>query len=662
MPQALTLLFLKYEGRLSLKRSFSSIAKTRQVFRYKPLDLKTNEIRLLTVLPSQQNNPREIHCSLTHSSLSNPPQYHALSYAWQDDALFSPDSNPTSRSEIIINDDTFNVGQNLAAALKARQSHHFRSIPLWVDAICINQAENDERSGQILRMRDIYARASKVTVWLGPEGNDSEKAIQFIRLFFEKWREIERGVESLSSRRRFFSEWFKESLISRKYSLEWRAVHNLLRRAWWRRIWIVQEIVAARDVEFFCGSKVLYPEHLSRFLDLLVIHGVMYIPLLREYEGIVLEYDTFSLAHSYLRPKDWEDVSLLQALYRTGMARSSEPRDKIYAVLNLARDGQTIVPHPNYSLPIAVIYQELVMSLVTKTKRVDILSLAGMPVYPKALDIRLSTWVPDWTYRVTNTINSSIGYVTPVSADRESEAIVAFKGNTMHARGFILDAIDGLAHMVHDPERESSHCHLQQSASRSNPYKVWDAVDAIWRSLVADLVPLGKERHEAFSIFLRQCRNTHLEPDPPPYTFAHWYKHNANFIVAGRTVANWATDPIIPWTPFKSSNIKSRHIPRTDSNKQPGTANDLFHFRLPSHWRSRRFITTTKGFAGLAPVSCRSGDVICVILGCRTPIILRPVDEHFEIVGEAYVHGVMKGESMVDLEEGKYVLTDFEIW
>jgi hypothetical protein len=55
-----------------------------------------------------------------------------------------------------INDNTFKVGQNLAAALKAWQSHHFRSIPIWVDAICINQAEDDERSGQILRMRDIH--------------------------------------------------------------------------------------------------------------------------------------------------------------------------------------------------------------------------------------------------------------------------------------------------------------------------------------------------------------------------------------------------------------------------------------------------------------------------------------------------------------------------
>ena len=136
--------------------------------------------------------------------------------------------------------------------------------------------------------------------------------------------------------------------------------------------------------------------------------------------------------------------------------------------------------------------------------------------------------------------------MTPVSADRESDAIVVFKSNTMHARGFIFDSIDGLAHIVNDPERENSHCHLQQSKSRSNPYKVWDAVDTIWRSLVVDLVPRGKESHEGFYIFLRQCRNPHLELDHLPYTFAHWYRCNCSLIVAGRIIANWANDPIIP--------------------------------------------------------------------------------------------------------------------
>jgi hypothetical protein len=70
--------------------------------------------------------------------------------------------------------------------------------------------------------------------------------------------------------------------------------------AWWKRIWIVQEMVAARNFVLFCGERTLDSVHLSGFFDLLVAHGVMYLPSLNKFERIVLEYDTFSLARAYL--------------------------------------------------------------------------------------------------------------------------------------------------------------------------------------------------------------------------------------------------------------------------------------------------------------------------------------------------------------------------
>jgi hypothetical protein len=358
--------------------------------------VKSNEIRLLTILPP--TGSQELHCSLTHKSLDNPSVYHALSYAWKDDKLYS--SKDTSGEDIVINDKRLRVGHNLAAALKARRSHVYRQIPIWVDAISIEQHEVAERSGQILRMRDIFARASKVTVWLGPELDDGHKAFGFIEMIYNRSKEFGGWVRDPATGgwmkdTSAFATWFEESLVRRRYSKEWRAVHKLFRRAWWKRIWIVQEMVAARNVVLFCGCHTLDPIHLSGFFDLLVAHGVMYLPLLSKFEGIVLEYDTFSLARAYLRRETWKDVSLLQALYRTGMSLSSEPRDKIYAVLNLANDGGKIVPHPDYSLSVGEIYKNLVVSVVKQTGRLDALSLAGLPVYPRRLKMHLPTWAVD---------------------------------------------------------------------------------------------------------------------------------------------------------------------------------------------------------------------------------------------------------------------------
>jgi hypothetical protein len=120
---------------------------------------------------------------------------------------------------------------------------------------------------------------------------------------------------------------------------------------------------------------------------------------------------------------------------------------QIYAVLNLAQDGDKIVPQPDYSLPIRDIYKLLVVSMVKQTGRLDVLSLAGLPVCPRKLDINLPTWAPDWSYRVAGTINSSIGDVNLVWADRQSSTEASFHSdsNIVKAKGFIVDTVDGLA-------------------------------------------------------------------------------------------------------------------------------------------------------------------------------------------------------------------------
>jgi hypothetical protein len=178
-------------------------------------------------------------------SLDHPSEYHALSYAWRDDDLYSRRDEENrahdygdGSEDITINNERLKVGRNLAAALKARRCHEFRSIPIWVDAISINQDENAERSGQILRMRDIYASASKVTVWLGPEGDNSEKAFKFIEMIHNRSKEFEGWVKDPSNEGWIqdssgFANWFEKSLVRRTYSQEWEAVHKLFRRAWW---------------------------------------------------------------------------------------------------------------------------------------------------------------------------------------------------------------------------------------------------------------------------------------------------------------------------------------------------------------------------------------------------------------------------------------------
>jgi len=73
------------------------------------------------------------------------------------------------------------------------------------------------------------------------------------------------------------------------------------------------------------------------------------------------------------------------------------------------------------------------------------------------------------------------------------------------------------------------------------------------------------------------------------------------------------------------------------------------------------FITGPITQLGRCEPDLQTGDLVCVILGCAVPMILRPVDSHFEVIGEAWLYGIMKGEAMTALEQGKVDLREFEL-
>lgn len=122
---------------------------------------RSYSIRILTILPGVWADP--IKCDLRETQLQDSSPYKALSYSWKigedDDRL-----RPISCNKLFID-----VSCNLHSAL--RQLRHDRDIvKIWVDSICINQKDNNERTCQVGIMRDIYARSTEVVIWLGESG------------------------------------------------------------------------------------------------------------------------------------------------------------------------------------------------------------------------------------------------------------------------------------------------------------------------------------------------------------------------------------------------------------------------------------------------------------------------------------------------------------
>lgn len=175
---------------------------------YSPLSSEPDSIRLLRLLP-HEDETADIQCELFKYSLPNSCKrthlYDALSYVW---------GNPDEKLPIFIHKHSFDVTINLRAAL-SRLRNHFVERILWIDAICIDQANQEEKEHQIQSMAKIYGQANRVVVWLGGAADDSDLALEEIR--------TARGKKSTNS------------LDSERIQ---QAVLTLLQRPWFRRIWV----------------------------------------------------------------------------------------------------------------------------------------------------------------------------------------------------------------------------------------------------------------------------------------------------------------------------------------------------------------------------------------------------------------------------------------
>ncbi|KAK7754498.1 hypothetical protein SLS62_003518 [Diatrype stigma] len=136
---------------------------------YRSLSRDRREFRLVRIALGKQGAPMEL--TLEHFSLDNLPSYAALSYVWGEEKF----------ADIHVNGIITSIRENLhEALLQIRNGNLEFSTSLWIDAICINQNDDAERSWQVNEMRTIFSQASLVYSWLGPEADDSDAAMKLL--------------------------------------------------------------------------------------------------------------------------------------------------------------------------------------------------------------------------------------------------------------------------------------------------------------------------------------------------------------------------------------------------------------------------------------------------------------------------------------------------
>ncbi|KAK6827041.1 hypothetical protein RU639_004503 [Aspergillus parasiticus] len=293
---------------------------------YKSLPLEPNATRMVRLLPDKEKNA-EIECELFTYDLTEVEGgkhiYEALSYVWSGDQ----EGSAEQRKEMKLHGHTVAITANLHAALVNLRDHQLERV-LWVDAICINQEDMDEKSKQVPLMRTIYAQADRVIVWLGEAFEHGDKALETLRDLAESKAMRGKGSDTKLS------------------ELDREACLKLLQRKWFRRIWVLQEAGVARSIEIMCGSVLINGHIFCEGLIQLEIPS-----LLRLIHPVV-----YMIRGAQFRPRNAPRlrgslyIGALIDMYRYHMASTSH--DKVYALLGLAADDpNTAGLRPDYNLP-----------------------------------------------------------------------------------------------------------------------------------------------------------------------------------------------------------------------------------------------------------------------------------------------------------------------
>ncbi|MCJ1431353.1 hypothetical protein MMC27_000704 [Xylographa pallens] len=590
------------------------------LYTYQPLETNTT-IRLLR-LGSDCNtlpNSRTIsQCEIVHYALTASPEYEALSYVWGDLQPGLPVLLPSNKFLFV----TKNLYEALCA-LRPSAGHRL----LWVDQICIHQQNLEERSSQVSRMAEIFERASRTVAWLGPEDDNAkrihgllgglpEDIIHYTDLLGVTASPalgtvFTSHVDFEDARRRLDPE--VRSLLIKEYL-------TFFERAWFRRLWIFQEMIVSKIILMHCGSLLFTWDRLVNFFFVICFTTVSDLETTNSLISIIMS----AIAHRR-KYQSGNPLNLLDILYNSAAhLECLNERDRIYAFMSLRGVREMNLPCIDYTKSIATVFQTTARALIKAT---DKLLLFTPPPCVGGIT-GLPSWVSDWTipqgeptleFLDRSQFSASKQHKHRDRCPRNNNELVVF--------GRSVDAIDGvIEHAFEIYSRTDLHQHipLQKLALLYYVYlgntrrrlaaplsiAVQSMALLVLRAVIAD----GAMR----TVDSYLGRTGRSAPRSKPLTFPE------------------LSDLSTAWH-------ESMDVPLKQEEEHLSRARRLRALLGPED--HHRLVFLRERSIGLVPKSARAGDTICLLHGISTPAVLRKAGTCYEYVGQCYIEGVMYGEA-----------------
>ncbi|KAK4647376.1 uncharacterized protein QC761_0000320 [Podospora bellae-mahoneyi] len=484
---------------------------TTSPYTYTPLSPTIKSaIRVLTLLPGRAD--ADIECQLIELDLNNPwtdddEGFEALSYVWGD---------ITDTTPIQIDGATIQIGRSLRSALLHLRYFNKPRI-LWVDAVCINQEDMDERNSQVMLMGEIYSKAARTLVWLGCpccllsvlgrsrgvyQQGQWEKQLVAIGPLFQ-------SIEILGTEARKLAEEGREVVPKkgeidedgkttydkiRKLDPQWNFIFR--ENSWWTRIWTLQEIVLAKEARL-----CMYDQEVD--WDLLV-DAMPYYSALGFNKFTVIYAGTktntglepFNMVNAMREAREpgsdlvTGDVGdeFLYYLSLSHWRDCGVAHDKIYALLGLFSQESDVGIEVDYRSDAEDVYRSATKALLQQSKSLDALGFCYPYKIPRVSG--LPSWLPDWGSAgnlAMPLMNDAKGELRATHASRGLPTKLRWEDDdrTLVVDGHIIDAITKLSSIqvspAHDDRNEGSLDHMLNDpvmhAEADKSPQTWDELD-----------------------------------------------------------------------------------------------------------------------------------------------------------------------------------------
>ncbi|MCJ1397393.1 hypothetical protein MMC11_000586 [Xylographa trunciseda] len=646
-------------------------------FHYQPL--KPNEIRLLKPLSRSSN---ALSFEIVHVSLLSKPRYTALSYAW------GPPGGPL---KILLNGHDFPIRQNLYNALQQIQSSKLVDRYLWVDAICINQVEDDdgwnESSGQITLMKEIYEQAAKILVWLGKPVNEANNRLAFpLMKHFEKrfrqvitkgrpyrpwwWRRKPRTAGELTADFVLNVSPAQDKTVfdvpgSQTYKA-WLGIISLWQSTWWTRTWVFQESTIPEPhttlymagvgtlpfpskVRFLCGDQeTSWPELNATSL---VASNILSTPGIDAHFLIGAKRSAdklkaFRSQRVYLVLASFLDI--LQMLRHT---ECLDPRDKVYAPLCLAPDDVRRYIRPDYaSKTVSDVYTDVVRYYLAQPGH-D-LDFLGHALYqegeqavetPQGVKSVLPSWVPNFSASLETSPIPKILHVPEIIEERRF--VFLDKSGIPSSNGALIAAYNPLGN----------------APSRSFIEDNTLCVSGVYIDLLQDIIKNTGPNLEAIRAAGREQGRK-------------WAIDSKHTYFTGERYADAINATVLLDLVYDDLERPSERGNKLDSAflRRPRAELSLTEYRYQLNMRtaqlkasaSRDLGLSQKGYLLMMPNTSVVGDMIWALAGGQALYILRPINREmnqYRFIGECYAHGLMDGEIVRRLNLREITMEDISL-